>query len=366
MSGGLYFASTPMIALVAAGAARARGEPARLVLLEDFALAQRLEALLRAWRDNPFEHIVRLPGRYTEHQRGAPDRARGVGAFVRRVRVKRALRGETLAAIAALDAEFRPGSIWLGNDRKVETQYALHLCSRRTGNPAPGNYLDDGLYSYLGDVRYRPWVRRIDWLVKRLGYGRWWQRADHAGTTAWIGQAWLAFPEFAPPCYRNVQALPRDWFANRAMLRLSADAAREFSMPHGWARCCAGVLVLPHSNQLRADPTAAEDLRAYLRAAASAGAPLALKYHPREVEADPAGLVAAGAAFALPALLPMELLLPLLPNGALLIGEGSTALLAAHWLRSDLRVRDLGLSRDGYAVRARQLFARAGIPVLGA
>lgn len=350
-----------MIALAAAGAARAQGGRARLLLLEDFDLAARLEALLRGWRDNPFEDILRLPGRYTEYVRGAPDRERGVAAFVRRTQVKRAVHAETLAAIAALDASFLPDALWLANDRKVETQYALHLAARRSGNPTPGNYLDDGLYTYLGDVRQRPWIRRSDALVKRAAYGGWWERASHAGTTSWIGRAWLAFPQFAPPCYRNVHALPQAWFANPAMLRLSVCAARMFEMPRGWARRCAGVMVLPHSNQLRANPALADALRLRLREAAAAGSPLALKYHPREVDSDPAGLVGAGAALVLPALLPMELLLPLMPAGALLIGEGSTALLAARWLRPDLRIGDLGVSGDGYAARARVLFAQAGI-----
>ena len=67
----------------------------------------------------------------------------------------------------------------------------------------------------------------------------------------------------------------------------------------------------------------------------------------------------------MPALLPMELLLPLLPRGALLVGEGSTALLAAHWLRPDLQIHDLGLSQGDYAQRARALFTRAGLTGVG-
>lgn len=362
----LFIASTPMIALAAAGAARAQGGRARLLLLEDFDLAARLQALLQGWRDNPFEVIARLPGRYSEHLRGAPDRVRGTQAFFRRVRVKRALRDETLAAIAAMDDEFQPNAVWLGNDRKVETQYAMYLCAQRARDAMPGRYLDDGLYTYLGDVRQRTSVRRIDWAVKQFTYGRWWQRVEHAGTSGWIAQAWLAFPQFAPPWHApgKLRTMPREWFDNRALLRLSANAARAFEVPRAQLRQCAGVLVLPHSNQLRANPAFADDLRTHLRVAADDGKPLALKYHPREVEADPAGLLGSGAAFALPALLPMELLLPLLPPGAMLVGEGSTALLAASWLRPDLQVRDLGLSRGGYAARARELFAKAGIPVL--
>ena len=69
----------------------------------------------------------------------------------------------------------------------------------------------------------------------------------------------------------------------------------------------------------------------------------------------------AGASMLLPPLLPMELMLPLLSRGALLMGEITTALLAAHWLRPDLEVRCMGLARGGYAERARALFQCVGI-----
>ncbi|MEO6075357.1 MAG: hypothetical protein ABIP56_00990, partial [Dokdonella sp.] len=124
---------------------------------------------------------------------------------------------------------------------------------------------------------------------------------------------------------------------------------------------CESVLVLPHSNQLLANPALAGNLRAFVDAASARGQCVAIKYHPRESQPDPAGLLAGSNTLALPTLLPMELLLPLLRCGALVTGEGSTALLAASWLRPDLKVFDLGLSRGGYAARAAELFARNGI-----
>lgn len=353
-----------MIALSCAGAAMAAGGRARLVLIEDFDLAGQFTQLLTHWRDTPFESIVRLPGRHSEHLRGATDGERGVAALLHRVRVKRDLRRQTLATLSQLDAEYQPHSIWLANDRKVETQYALHLAAQRHPDGHPGRYLDDGLYTYLGDVRQRPLVRRIDWLVKRLTYGHWWQRATQAGTSSWISQCWLAFPHHAPPSYRNkdVRTLPQQWFANHAFLRLAKDAARLFAVPRQELRdACSGVLVLPHSNQLRANPDLAGHLRSLLRQANQRGSRLALKYHPREVDADPGNLLDGVDALVLPALLPMELLLPWLGRGALLVGEGSTALLAARWLRPDLDVRDLGISHDGYAARARELFIACAI-----
>ncbi|MFC4726583.1 hypothetical protein [Coralloluteibacterium thermophilus] len=361
----LYFASTPLIVLEAAAMAHARGGRARLVLLEDFDLAGDLVRLVEGWRDNPFERILTLPGRHTEHVRGARDGGRGLRHAVHRVRVKRALRDETLAAIRALDAEFLPDAVWVGNDRKVETQLALHLASTRTGTRA-GRYLDDGLYTYLGDVRQRPVIRRIDWAVKRLTYGRWWHRADQAGTAPWIAESWLVHPERARDRdpRRVRRPLPPALFSNRAFLRLCLRAAEQFGLARETLRGCACVLVLPHSNQLRAAPDSTAALRALVADAAACGHVVGIKYHPREHAPDPGGLMAAGEVRALPALLPMELLLPLLPRGAALLGEGSTALMAAHWLRPDLRVHDLGLSRAGYAARARALFSGLGIPSL--
>ncbi len=352
----LHLASTPLIALSCAAAARAHPGRSRLLLLGDFEHADRLAALLRSWRDNPFESIDCLPGRFDEHARGAPDRARGLAQFFRRVAVKRALRRETLARIASHDAELLPGRVWLGNDRKVETQFALHLAAGRAGG-TPGEYLDDGLYTYLGDVRRRPLTRWLDALVKRATYGAWWQRTAHAGTTSWIAHAWLALPAQAPKIYPTQRArqLPRAWFTDRGWLRLAALAAREFNVDRRSLRACTHVWVLPHSNLLRAAPELLAGLRGRLRSAPARGERIALKYHPREVEADPGALLAAGASITLPAILPMELLLPMLPRGALIEGEASTALLAARWLRADLDVHTFGVSRHPYARAAERL-----------
>jgi hypothetical protein len=361
----LYLASTPMIALLAAAVARQRPGPHRLVLIEDFAQADRFAALLQRWRDCPFDAIERLPGRYTEHQRGSGDHPRGLAQAWHRARVKRELRRGTLARLAALDAGFAPAQVWVGNDRKVETQYALHLACRRTGSMV-GHYLDDGLYTYLGDVRNRPLVRRLDRLVKRMSYGRWWHYADQSGTSPWIGTAWLAFPELArDQSPRRVRrALDPAWLQTRAFARLGLLAAREFGLDRHRLTGARLVLVLPHSNQFALNGGLVEGLRALVGHAADRGLPVALKYHPRERESDPGGLRREGTTIELPPLLPMELLLMLLAPGTVLVGEGSTALLAGHWLRPDLRVFDLGFSRDGYAARARTLFAGLGLASL--
>jgi hypothetical protein len=360
----LFLANTPLIVLEAAAAARAQGRRAQLVLLEDFDLAGRLAALLRRWRDNPFEDIVRLPGRHEEHRRG-PGAQRGPGALLRRIAVKRDIRHDTFAVLRELDAHFQPDAVWVGNDKKVETQYALHLASRRTGARA-GRYLDDGLHTYLGRYRERPLVRRVDELVKRIGYGRWFRWVPQIGTSPWIDEAWLAFPDEAvdqDPA-RLRRELPRAWFAGRDFRRLAVLAAREFGVDREALRGCSAIVLLPHSKLLRGNEALLLTLRRMMASAEACGRCVALKYHPREREDDPFGLLEDGDALVLPKLLPMELMVPLLPPGALLAGEGTTAILAAHWLRPDLAVRDLGSARGDYAQRARALFQRHGIQLL--
>ncbi len=358
----VFLASTPLIALEAAAHALAIRGRHRLVLIEDFEGVESLAALLREWRDNPFEAIERLAGRYTEHQHGSGDHPRGLVKAWRRVRIKRALRVQTLARIAALDREFLPQQVWVGNDRKVETQYALHLASTRQGQPV-GQYMDDGLYTYLGDVRTRPLVRQIDWLVKQLTYGRWWHNAAQAGTSPWIRESWLAYPERArDPSPRRVRrSLSPALFSTPAFVRLGVLAARTFGLDRRALARTRLVLILPHSNQFALNAGLVEGLRSMVAQTAALGMQVALKYHPRERSADPGGLRRNGTTVDLPALLPMELLLPMLRPGTVLVGEGSTALMAASWLRPDLHVHDLGFSRDGYAVAARTLFEELGI-----
>lgn len=353
----LYLASTPLTVLLAAAVARAQAAPSTLVLIEDFADAPRWQRLLQAWRDNPFAGIEIVAGRATEARVGAGLAGRSPLARWRRARAARGLRHTALARLAALDAQLRPARVYVGNDRRPETQYALELAARRQGRC--GAYLDDGLFTYLGDAHQRPFARRwIDAPLKRLAWGRWWRSAEQAGTTHWIVESWLAWPPLArdrdPARVRH--ALPRAWCLDRAMARLARGAAREF-LGSGARPRHRLLLALPHTRVLG---DAAPRLRELVAALAARGTACAVKYHPREAAPDPAGLRAAGATL-LPAGIALELLAARMPRGAIVAGEASTALAAARWLRPDLRVLDLGYSGHAFALRARAFLAGIGV-----
>jgi hypothetical protein len=355
----LLIATTPLTILAGAGVARASGGRWRLVVIEDFPDAARWLALLEGWRDLPFESVERLPGRATEALALAGQR--GLTRRLLRERIKRTQRRVVFARLAALDQEFQPDAVAVGNDRRPETQFALHLATQR-GHPRPGIYLDDGLFSYVGDVHGRVLTRTlVDTPLKRLAWGSWWQGVAQAGCSRWIARAWLALPALAldHDPGREHHELPRAAFGGRALLRLAIAAWRGFGGERPAPRLDA-IFALPHSDLLRREPTAMAALRAIIDDFRNQGAAVAVKHHPRELHADPLGLAAAGVGL-LPAGIAFELLLPLVRRNGAALGEASTALLAARWLRPDLHVYDLGLSNGEFARRAARFLARTGV-----
>lgn len=355
----LLIATTPLTALVGAALARGSGGGWHLLLVEDFGDAEAWARLLRDWRDTPFAGVECLPGRASEARALAALGRRGLAQRFLRERIKREQRRAVFARLEAIDEALRPAQVAVGNDRRPETQYALALSARR-GDPRPGVYLDDGLFSYVGDVHSRPLARALfDTPLKRLAWGGWWQAVDVAGTSRWIARAHLALPAAAldrDPSRLRL-ALPREAFAGRAQARLALSAWRAFA--GGRVPRMDAIVALPHADLLRRDPAALAAIGRAITRLAKDGRRVAVKHHPREREPDPLGFGARGARL-LPAAIAFELLLPLLRPGAVVAGSASTALLAARWLRPDLAVVDLGGGGD-FGRRAGAFLAAQGV-----
>lgn len=354
----LYLATTPLTALIAAGLAREESPGSGLVLIEDYDDAPRWRALLAGWRDSPFSRVELVPGRATEARVCASAAGRGLSRRLARERSKRALRGQAFERLRELDRALRPNRVLVGNDRRPETQYALHLAAGRGARP--GVYLDDGLFTYLGDAHERPWARRIDQWLKRRTYGNWWQSLPQVGTSRFVAESRLAYPELAldaDDARRRVR-LERASFQRRAMARLSRDAWRVFAPDAARFRCDA-LLLLPHTRLFRHGGAPRRRLHGLLEQLC-AGRSVAVKYHPREAEPDPLALAGHGARL-LPHGLPAELAFARVRRGGMVIGEASTVLLAARWLREDLVVLDLAASEAPFARLSQGFLAARGV-----
>lgn len=316
----LFLASTPFNVLTAAMVALElpSGDTAELGLIDQTDTTAAFRQALQDWQSSPFTRTDVLSGKTT-----GPD--------------KRRQRQQSFDRIRQRLNELQPDWIYTGNDRRIEFQFAMAHSSAR------GVYLDDGTYSYLG--RKTHWLkdRVLDNLVKKLAYGWWWTQPPAIGASAWIDHSVLAFPESALPALkkRPCQPLPdnlqRPEFAELARVCLGqTDVAIDQLQ---------GLLLLPHSSVI------SQHQRALGEWLDRCGDVIGYKHHPRTEQALTGSAQMTSLwhlpprAVAVPASVPMEILLPLLSQHCKIAGDVSTALLTAKWLRPELEVNAL-ISQD--------------------
>ncbi|PHS64963.1 MAG: hypothetical protein COB09_04100 [Thalassobium sp.] len=306
-------ASTPFNVLTAAMVAfeLPQGDVAELGLIDQTSTTTTFREALLSWQNSPFANIRLLS-----------EKASGKG--------KRRQRLQGFRRIRQCLQELQPDWIYTGNDRRIEFQFSMAHSNAR------GVYLDDGTYSYLG--RKTHWLkdRVLDNMAKKVAYGRWWKQPPAIGASAWIDHSILAFPNSALPILKNKTCKPlpnnlqRPEFAQLAQICLGEQPMTLGTLD--------GLLLLPHSSVM------SDQQQALGQWLDSCGADIAYKHHPRTGhELQSADMAVRhwqlpARAWAVPAAIPMEMLLPLLPQHCKISGDVSTALLTAKWLRPELDV----------------------------
>jgi len=309
----LFMASTPFNVLTAAMVAfeLPQGDVAELGLIDQTSTTTTFREALLSWQNSPFANIRLLS-----------EKASGKG--------KRRQRLQGFRRIRQCLQELQPDWIYTGNDRRIEFQFSMAHSNAR------GVYLDDGTYSYLG--RKTHWLkdRVLDNMAKKVAYGRWWKQPPAIGASAWIDHSILAFPNSALPILKNKTCKPlpnnlqRPEFAQLAQICLGEQPMTLGTLD--------GLLLLPHSSVM------SDQQQALGQWLDSCGADIAYKHHPRTGhELQSADMAVRhwqlpARAWAVPAAIPMEMLLPLLPQHCKISGDVSTALLTAKWLRPELDV----------------------------
>ena len=309
----LFMASTPFNVLTAAMVAFGlpQGDVAELGLIDQTSTTATFREALLSWQNSPFANIRLL----SEKASGKAKRRQRLQGFRR---IRQCLQ------------ELQPDWIYTGNDRRIEFQFSMAHSNAR------GVYLDDGTYSYLG--RKTHWLkdRVLDNMAKKVAYGRWWKQPPAIGASAWIDHSILAFPNSALPILKNKTCKPlpnnlqRPEFAQLAQICLGEQPMTLGTLD--------GLLLLPHSSVM------SDQQQALGQWLDSCGADIAYKHHPRTGhELQSADMAVRhwqlpARAWAVPAAIPMEMLLPLLPQHCKISGDVSTALLTAKWLRPELDV----------------------------
>ncbi|KZY44953.1 hypothetical protein A3732_11395, partial [Oleiphilus sp. HI0050] len=250
-------------------------------------------------------------------------------------------RREVMKRIDVLFASDSSKQIYTGNDRRVEFQYAMHVASQ-SGRRATGIYMDDGAVSYIGHKSMNSFAHRfLDPFLKKLVYGTWWKNALTIGSSAWISKAYLAFPEYAHPLLQEKKrlALNTDLFSSDQFKQLSKSLLDDRKVDLSCFDAIKVLITLPHEASYMRQP---DSLTSAYKRLLETFSPrdIGVKAHPRSTNLDLLDEMFPGST-RIDKNIGFELILPLLGDDVLVLGDISTTLLSAKWLRPDIRVETL-------------------------
>ncbi len=301
--------------------------------------------VLREWKEHPFAgieyFITNLPGT------AAKIKARK-SAFDR---------------IDERLAEIRPQELLVGNDRRIEFVFAVNHACRRLGFPVRGSLIDDGVYSYV-DQRSK-WYQdtAAERLMKKMVYGSWYERTPSIGASPFIDRAFVAFPEFVNRALRRVtvEGIDLELYRSAEIQTYSTMMLESGYIDRQMLPCFDLVLTLPHESLMHRFPGFKDSVRRIVDNVRYGGKRVGIKYHPRQKDDDPLQLVSQQDQL-IPRAVAFEILLPLLGR-PLIIGDVSTVLLTARWMRPDLHVVALKNERDSRQRKMSGILAHLGVNV---
>jgi hypothetical protein len=347
----LYFVSTPLHLFASCGIAlhNRDTETPSICFIDQAPSSEEspYAASLRQWPDSPFACIEVFTGKITQ------------------VLAKYRLRRANFRRLAALVSQTQPTRLYTGNDRRIEFQYAMHQ-ARRLRPEATGIYMDEGTFTYVGRPRSSSVSdRRIDSSLKKLLYGRWWKHPPTVGASEWIQTAYVAFPELAHPLIQQKQLvhLAADYFKSAAIKSLAQLVLRQFGVSDANYADFDLVLTLPHASILREIAGYETTLHGLCQQLSTQQLKIAVKYHPGEPEQDVLGLSKYPGVHLLPARLSFEFILPLL-GSPLVVGDVSSTLLTARWLRPDLRVVSFKTTNNQHFENFARLYGQLDIDII--
>lgn len=342
----LFLASSPRHLLLAAGLALEAGPESSSVLL--FIEHVRAEAVTRylelvgGWTSSPFGRLERLRADWR------PELGEGAFRGFRKRACKRRFRDENRRTLDALVEEVRPTHVYVGCDNYYESQYLLRRA--KAADPGVrGALLEDGTAVYDYDFRRRPLRRQRD-LVRRLSYGSWWRPCPIIGTSGWLDEAWVAFPELVLEELRGLDLfqLPAATFRGPAFRELAAAAGERFGVDLDAIRRASLVVVLTRSMVAARIPGYADTVVALVESFLEAGETVAVKYHPRETDKGFVPLAGRSGVHEIAGELLFEFVVALVESDELtVVGDVSTALLATRWLHPGVRLFALRHGTDG-------------------
>lgn len=280
---------------------------------------------------------------------------------------KTAQRKVRLKLIAKVLTAHPAARLYTGTDRNVEFQYAMHI-ARKFNPAAKGIYLDEGTQTYLGNKRMHTLQHRyLDPLLKKLVYGWWWKNPLIIGVSSWIDEVYAAFPNLVHPLFtgKKLHTFNSDHFNDPACQGISALLLSKVQLNAETLSNIDCVLLLTHDSFYKDAQAHIERLMQAIKSRYSE-ARIAIKAHPRskllqQLQQD------YPLATHLDNRIGFELLLPLLPERCVFVGDVSSALFTVKWfkpLQQVFAVKIEQVSPSHFEAPLQQLFHQVHIKQL--
>ncbi len=359
----MFLASSPRHVLLSAGLALEKGGENHLYFIEHVP-AQDVTSyfdLFSRWKSSPFSSTTRLRGDYR------PDLAnsRGVVRRLRKEVLKRQYRRSNRRLIERTFRDLEPDNIFVGCDNFYEAQYALHFAKKM--NPSTvGIYIEDGIGAYDNIIpRFR--FRHFRDLVRKLSYGRWWKLCPVVGSSGWLEEGYVAFPELVIDELKKLRLHPlsREVFLTPEFGELARSMAEHFGVELDRLNDVSLVVIVTRSGVARFLPGYSETISRLCASVVAAGRKVAVKFHPRETEPGFIPLAQSPRVYIVPAPTMFELLLTIIDNPQVtVIGDMSSCMVATRWLRPGFRVIALRHKTTGViGSYMEDVFAKLGVSV---
>jgi hypothetical protein len=322
----VYFASTILHLYAAASIAAGRqDESAHLIFIDqpedkEYPLC----SIVQCWEASPFVSVKLLPGRF----KGTLNKLKK--------------RKQLFRHLEKIITDLKPNNIFVGNDRRIEFQFSMHI-TETLGLETQGHYMDEGTFTYVGRKASASFSDSIvdNWL-KKLSYGLWWKNPLTVGESAWVSTVHVAFPDLIDQRLRKkvIKQLDSNAFTSSSMMQLSTNILEFYAFDSAKLSHVDALFTLPHESLFANNVSYREQILAQIKDLKDQGLKVAAKYHPRNSKPDALNLVAAGVEL-IPAGISFEAILPLLPKKTHIVGDLSSTLLIARWLRPELDVTSI-------------------------
>ena len=317
-----YLVSTPLHLFLSSAIALHRKNKTHILIFIDQAETENnfYYNQVKSWKTSPFKEVYIFPGR------------------IKGYLAKKRSREETFQKLEKLVDQYQPSQIYTGNDRRIEFQYSMHRSQNYGG--ATGNYIDEGTFTYLGrppSLGYRDMF--IDSTIKKLAYGFWWKNPKTIGGSSWISNIYAAFPKLVHPLLKskNTLELEADWLHAPSLDEFSSQLIATKNINPDSIKPIDVLIALPHESIIAQNDHYKESILNVVSQLQKQNKNIAVKYHPRDLKSDALNLEELGCQL-IPSQVNFEALLLIFPKNRTIIGDFSSVLLNARWLRPDLRV----------------------------